>query len=83
MPVRPHELAISAHGCYVEMKDPFPQGTNVMIEISTETESLETHATVAHFEPKHGMGLTFSEMPPSLANVLNRWVVEAKGRKAN
>jgi hypothetical protein len=39
------------------MKDPFPQGTNVMIEISNETESLETHATVAHVEPKRGMGL--------------------------
>ena len=48
---------LSLHGRYVEMKDPFPQGTNVMIEISTETESLETHATVAHVEPKRGMGL--------------------------
>ena len=74
---------LSLHGCYVEMKDPFPQGTSVMIEISTDTESLETHATVAHFEPKQGMGLTFSEMPESFANVLNRWVVQAKGRKPN
>jgi hypothetical protein len=70
-------------GCYVEMKNPFPQGTNVIIEISTETESLETQATVAHAEPNQGMGLTFSEMPESLANVLNRWVVQAKGRKTN
>jgi len=48
---------LSLHDCYVDMKDPFPQGTNVMIEISTETESLETHATVAYFEPKRGMRL--------------------------
>jgi hypothetical protein len=74
---------LSLHGCYVEMKNPFPQGTNVIIEISTETESLETQATVAHAEPNQGMGLTFSEMPESLANVLNRWVVQAKGRKTN
>jgi hypothetical protein len=74
---------ISLHGCYVELKDPFPQGTNVMIEISTETESLETHATVAHIEPKRGMGLTFSEMPKSLETVLNRWVVQAKESKPN
>jgi hypothetical protein len=74
---------LSLHGCYVEMKDPFPAGTNVMIEISTETESLETHATVAHIEPKRGMGLTFSEMPKSLENVLNRWVVQAKESKPN
>jgi hypothetical protein len=74
---------LSLHGCYVEMKDPFPAGTNVMIEISTDTESLETHATVAHFEPKQGMGLTFGEMPKSLANVLNRWVAQAKEQKPN
>jgi hypothetical protein len=74
---------LSLHGCYVEMNNPFPEGTNVMIEISTETESLETHATVAHIEPKRGMGLTFSEMPKSLANILNRWVVQAKERKPN
>ena len=47
---------LSLHGCYVEMMNPFPQGTNVMIEICTETESLETHATVAFFESQQGMG---------------------------
>jgi hypothetical protein len=30
---------LSIHGCYVEMMNPFAQGTNVMIEIYTETES--------------------------------------------
>src|ERR1700680_3160798 len=65
---------LSLHGCYVEMMNPFPQGTDVTIEIYCETESLEAHATVAHFEPKQGMGLTFSEMPQSYANVLNKWV---------
>jgi PilZ domain len=74
---------LSLHGCYVEMSNPFPAGTNVMIEISTETESLETHATVAHIEPKRGMGLTFGEMPKSLANVLNKWVVQAREGKPN
>ena len=71
---------LSLRGCYVEMKDPFPEGTNVTIEISTDTESPETHATVAHFEPKQ---LTFGEMSKSLANVLNRWVAQAKEQKAN
>jgi hypothetical protein len=74
---------LSLHGCYVEMMNPFPQGTNVMIEICTETESLETHATVAFFESQQGMGLTFREMPEYSANVLNRWLVQAKGKKAN
>ena len=74
---------LSLHGCYVAMNNPFPEGTNVMIEISTETESLEAHAIVAHIEPKRGMGLTFGEMPKSLAKVLNRWMVQARESKPN
>ena len=72
---------LSLHGCYVEMKNPFPEGTNVMIEISTETESLETHAIVAHIEPKRGMGLTFGEMPKSTANVSNRPQLRIRRRR--
>jgi hypothetical protein len=74
---------LSPHGCYVEMVNPFPQGTNVLIEIYTESEFLEAHATVAYLEPKHGMGLTFSELPPQFAGVLNKWLRQANGRKAN
>jgi PilZ domain len=74
---------LSRHGCYVEMMDPFPEGTPVMIEICTQTESLEAHATVAYFKPKQGMGLTFDEMPPHFAGVLNKWLAQANGRKAN
>jgi hypothetical protein len=74
---------LSLHGCYVEMMNPFPQGTNVMIEIYTEKESLETHATVAYLEAKEGMGLQFREMPEYCSSVLNRWLEQAKGKKAN
>jgi hypothetical protein len=28
---------LSLHGCYVELANPFPEGTNVMLEICTET----------------------------------------------
>jgi hypothetical protein len=74
---------LSLHGCYVEMADPFPAGTNVTIEIFTETESMETRATVAYHESKHGMGLIFREMPYYWAGVLLTWLLQAKGRGAN
>ena len=71
----------SLHGCYVEMTNPFPQGTNVVMEIYTETEFLETHATVVYLEPKEGMGLTFTEMPAYFASVLNKWLEQANPGK--
>jgi PilZ domain len=74
---------LSLHGCYVEMNNPFPMGTSVTIEISTDTDSVETHATVAFFEPKQGMGLMFRDMPDYYAKVLNKWLAQAKSKIAN
>jgi hypothetical protein len=74
---------LSLHGCYVEMNDPFPPGTNVMIEICKGDELVETRATVAFFETKHGMGLQFSELPGCFASVLNKWVEQASKVKAS
>ena len=74
-PSRVRDLSLG--GCYVEMNDPFPPGKNVLIEIYTETEFLETHATVAFLEPHQGMGLAFSVMQPFFAEVLNRWLAQA------
>jgi hypothetical protein len=49
------------------------------MEIFTENEFLETHATVVYFEPKQGMGLTFTEMPACFASVLSKWLKQAGG----
>jgi PilZ domain len=68
---------LSRGGCYVEMTDPFPPGKNLLIEIYTEAEFLETHATVAFLEPHQGMGLTFSVMQPFFTEVLNKWLAQA------
>jgi hypothetical protein len=62
------------------MTNPLPQGTNILIEIYTETEFLETPATVAYFEPEQGMGLTFGDMHAYFASVLDRWLEKAGGR---
>ena len=74
---------LSLQGCYVEMINPFPEGTNVVVEIYTESEFLEARARVAYFEPKQGMGLTFDEMPEYFAKVLKRWLLQAKQAKAS
>jgi hypothetical protein len=73
-PTRVRDL--SPGGCYVEMANPFPAGKNVLIEIYTDSEFIETHATVAFFEPSQGMGLTFSLMQPFFTEVLNKWLAE-------
>jgi hypothetical protein len=78
-----HIRELSLHGCYVEMSNPFPEGANVVLEIYSEKEFVETHATVAYVERDQGMGLTFGELPSYYAVVLNKWLEQAKGQKAN
>jgi PilZ domain len=68
---------LSLGGCYVETPDPLPAGRNVLVEIYTEHEFLETHATVTFLESSQGMGLAFSVMQPFFADVLHKWVEQA------
>lgn len=72
---------LSFHGCYVEIDKPFPEGTNVLIEIFKGDDFLETHATVAFVEPRHGMGLTFRDVPACFSGVLNKWLKHATRTK--
>jgi len=69
---------LSLHGCYLELADPFPQGTPVLIEIAAGTEYLEARATVAYREPNQGMGVTFDAIQPYFATVLNQWLERAQ-----
>ena len=68
---------LSLHGCYVELANPFPQGTTVLIEIATDTEFVEAHATVAYRDPDVGMGVQFDNVQPYFATVLNKWLQNA------
>jgi hypothetical protein len=68
---------LSLHGCYLELADPFPQGTPVLVEIAAGTEFLEARATVAYREPNQGMGVTFQGLQPYFATVLTRWLQRA------
>lgn len=69
---------LSSGGCYVETPDPLPPGKNVMLEISSGNEFLETHATVAFCEASHGMGLCFGVMQHYFADILQAWLTKAK-----
>jgi hypothetical protein len=69
---------LSLHGCFVQLPNPFPEGTSVTIEIYKDQDFVETPATVAYFVPKRGMGLTFNGMEPQFASVLKKWLGQSK-----
>jgi hypothetical protein len=69
---------LSLHGCFVQLPNPFPEGTPVTIEIYKDEDFVETPATVVFFQPKRGMGLTFTGMEPQFASVLKKWISQSK-----
>lgn len=69
---------LSLNGCFVQLKNPFPEGTPVTIEIYKDEDFVETPATVAYNMPKRGMGLTFVGMEPQFASILKKWIAQAK-----
>jgi hypothetical protein len=69
---------LSLHGCFVQLPNPFPEGTAVTIEIYKDEDFVETPATVACFMPKRGMGLAFTGTEPRFAAVLKKWIWQSK-----
>ena len=69
---------LSLHGCFVQLSNPFPEGTEVTIEIYKDEDFVETPATVAYNMPKKGMGLTFVGIEPQFAAILKKWIAQAK-----
>ena len=69
---------LSLNGCFVQLANPFPEGTSVTIEIYRDEDFVETPARVAYFLAKRGMGLTFTDMEPQFASILKRWLAQAK-----
>jgi len=63
---------LSWHGCFVQLPNPFPEGTSVTIEIYKHEDFVETPATVAYSMPRRGMGLTFTGTEPQFAAVLKK-----------
>ena len=63
-------------GCYIDTLNPFTEGTSVRLRILRDTGVFETSAKVVYTDRGCGMGLAFSEMPPSQRSLLESWLAE-------
>jgi len=78
LPSRISDLSLS--GCYVDIINPFPDGTSVRVKIYTTTQNFEASATVAYAHAHLGMGLSFRNVNPDSLAVLQNWLpAEAVG----
>jgi hypothetical protein len=68
---------LSIHGCYMDMLNPFPVDTPVLVKISAADAVFQTRARVIYAHPNFGSGVTFLDPEPQHLAILQGWLSEA------
>jgi hypothetical protein len=74
---------LSLHGCYLDMMNPFPVGTLVLVKISAGDAYFEAKAKIVYSQQNMGAGVTFLEAAPEYQPVLERWLDEVQKLNQN
>ena len=69
---------LSLHGCYLDMMNPFPAETLVLVKISAGDIVFQAKAKIVYVQPNLGAGVTFLEVTPENQTILQRWLSQAK-----
>jgi len=69
---------LSLHGCYLDMVNPLPMRTNVLVTISSGNDSFRAKGRIVYVHPGIGAGVIFLEVPLSSQSVLQRWLATAE-----
>jgi len=73
---------LSFGGCYVAMPEPFSEGFEVTVRLTTESEVFECDAVVSRVTHGIGMGLRFHTIEPRFRRVLESWLGAAQAGPA-
>ncbi len=69
---------LSLHGCYLDMMNPFPTGTMVLVKITAGDVCFEAKSKIVYSQPNMGAGVGFLQIEPASRDVLERWLDEAE-----
>ena len=69
---------LSPQGCYLDMVNPFPVRTIVLIKISSAKDSFQAKGKVLYVHPGIGAGVIFVDVSPQSQAVLQRWLARAE-----
>lgn len=70
---------LGAGGCYIDTVTPFPVGTSVVLNLTSENRNVHAMANVVYAHTGMGMGLAFAEMTPTQRENLSAWLRELSG----
>jgi hypothetical protein len=66
---------LSLRGCYLDMMNPFPVGTSILLKIWTDESTVfQSNAKVIYSQTNVGAGVEFIDVEPKYLTVLERWL---------
>jgi hypothetical protein len=69
---------LGLHGCYLDMMNPFPKDTLVLVKIFAGEDFFHAKAKIVYVQPNLGAGVSFIEVEPERLAVLGRWLANAE-----
>ena len=69
-----HTSEICRHGCYLDMMNPFFDGTALRVRITHDGQAVDATARVVHSKPNVGMGLSFDQIDARQAPIIEQWL---------
>ena len=72
-----HVSELSLYGCFIDMADPFPVGTQILVKIFSQGQYFEGPGTVMHAQPNAGIGVSFHDVPRQYVPALKVWLIQA------
>lgn len=68
---------LSMHGCYLDMMNPFPPGTIILLKIFAGDLTFQSKARVIYATQNVGAGVAFLDVEPKYNYILERWMEQA------
>jgi PilZ domain len=67
---------LSRYGCYLDMMNPFPKDSLVLVKITEGNVTFQSKARVVYATQNMGAGVTFLDVEPKDQYILDRWLEE-------
>jgi hypothetical protein len=74
---------LSLYGCYLDMMNPFPVGTLVLVKISAGDAFYQAKSKIVYSQTNMGAGVVFLEAEAEYQPILERWLDEAGRSQQN
>lgn len=72
---------LSLYGCYIDMTNPPPEGTSIMVKVYSGGRYLEASGKVVYSAPNLGVGVSFHNVSVHSQIVLKEWLLLAAQAK--